>query len=220
MHRATDVLPHTAHPVPAAPYWWLHAPCCGTAAALSSRLCALPALWGPQAPWANLCYRPTLPRCFAPMRWTWQVFSIEITRNYRLAEWRDDLKGLYRQAGVLGKPSVFLFDETQIKLEAFLEDVNNILTSGEVPNLFAKASRAQPVGARDDGALWEAEKLFQDANTVLTSGEMPRCFSEAEGEAVGSAPLRMRGAHKCPMGTSRWPVECWDWPMGNMHTER
>ena len=56
----------------------------------------------------------------------------------RHAEFREDLKGLYRQAGCAGKPTVFLFDETQIKYEAFLEDVNNILTSGEVPNLFAK----------------------------------------------------------------------------------
>ena len=53
-------------------------------------------------------------------------------------EFREDLKGLYRQAGVANKPTVFLFDETQIVFETFLEDVNNILTSGEVPNLFPK----------------------------------------------------------------------------------
>jgi len=48
------------------------------------------------------------------------------------AEWREDLKGLYRQAGIAAKPSAFLFDETQIKFESFLTDVHNILTSGEV----------------------------------------------------------------------------------------
>ena len=53
-------------------------------------------------------------------------------------EFREDLKGLYRQAGCANKPTTFLFDETQIVLETFLEDVNNILTSGEVPNLFGK----------------------------------------------------------------------------------
>ncbi|WIA13292.1 hypothetical protein OEZ85_006876 [Tetradesmus obliquus] len=67
-----------------------------------------------------------------------KVFSIEITKTYRLTEFREDLKGLYRQAGASNKPTVFLFDETQIKYETFLEDVNNILTSGEVPNLFPK----------------------------------------------------------------------------------
>ncbi len=55
-------------------------------------------------------------------------------------EFREDLKGLYRQAGCANKPTVFLFDETQIVYETFLEDVNNILTSGEVPNLFPRVS--------------------------------------------------------------------------------
>ena len=67
-----------------------------------------------------------------------KCFSIEITKNYRLMEFREDLKTLFRQAGVADKPTVFLFDETQIVVETFLEDINNVLTSGEVPNLFTK----------------------------------------------------------------------------------
>lgn len=67
-----------------------------------------------------------------------KCFTIEITKNYRLNEFREDLKGLYKQAGCSNKPTVFLFDETQIVTETFLEDINNILTSGEVPNLFPK----------------------------------------------------------------------------------
>ena len=67
-----------------------------------------------------------------------KCFSIEITKNYRLMEFREDLKTLFCQAGVADKPTVFLFDETQIVVETFLEDINNVLTSGEVPNLFTK----------------------------------------------------------------------------------
>ena len=67
-----------------------------------------------------------------------KCFSIEITKNYRQTEFREDLKSLFRQAGVADKPTVFLFDETQIVVETFLEDINNVLTSGEVPNLFSK----------------------------------------------------------------------------------
>ena len=67
-----------------------------------------------------------------------KCFSIEITRNYRQTEFREDLKSLFKQAGVADKPTVFLFDETQIVVETFLEDINNVLTSGEVPNLFTK----------------------------------------------------------------------------------
>jgi len=43
-----------------------------------------------------------------------KVFSIEITNTYRLTEFREDLKGLYRQTGVAGKPTMFLFDEAQV----------------------------------------------------------------------------------------------------------
>jgi len=67
-----------------------------------------------------------------------KCFSIEITKQYRQTEFREDLKTLFRQAGGQNKPSTFLFDDTQIVMETFLEDVNNILTSGEVPNLFSK----------------------------------------------------------------------------------
>lgn len=66
------------------------------------------------------------------------TFSIEITKNYRLIEFREDLKKLYTSAGCDNKPVCFLFNDTQIKSEAFLEDVNNILSSGVVPNLFGK----------------------------------------------------------------------------------
>lgn len=39
-------------------------------------------------------------------------------------------------AGVENKPTVFLFTDTQVLEETFLEDINNILSSGEVPNLY------------------------------------------------------------------------------------
>lgn len=47
-----------------------------------------------------------------------------------------DIKQLYRLAGVDNKPTVFLFSDTQIADESFLEDINNVLSSGEVPNLY------------------------------------------------------------------------------------
>ena len=47
-----------------------------------------------------------------------------------------DLRKLYFLAGVENKPTVFLFNDTQVVEEAFLEDINNILSSGEVPNLY------------------------------------------------------------------------------------
>ncbi|XP_032136290.1 dynein heavy chain 2, axonemal isoform X3 [Sapajus apella] len=64
------------------------------------------------------------------------TFQIEVTKHYRKQEFRDDIKRLYRQAGVELKTTSFLFVDTQIADESFLEDINNILSSGEVPNLY------------------------------------------------------------------------------------
>ena len=55
-----------------------------------------------------------------------------------------DLKKLYYMAGVENKPTMFLFTDTQVVEESFLEDINNILSSGEVPNLY-KADELEEV---------------------------------------------------------------------------
>ncbi|GFR44543.1 hypothetical protein Agub_g5814 [Astrephomene gubernaculifera] len=68
----------------------------------------------------------------------YKLFTIEISKSYTVNEWRDDLKRVLRQAGGAAQPTVFLFSDTQLKDESFLEDINNILNTGEVPNLFPK----------------------------------------------------------------------------------
>lgn len=61
--------------------------------------------------------------------------SIEITRNFSVEDWHTFLKGLLEVAGCDNQPVVFLFTDSQVVHESFLEDINNILNSGEVPNL-------------------------------------------------------------------------------------
>ncbi|RYG70357.1 hypothetical protein EON64_00405, partial [archaeon] len=65
-----------------------------------------------------------------------QLFTIEITKSYGMSEWREDIKNVMNKAGVQNKPTVFMMDDTQIVKEAFLEDINGILNTGEVANLF------------------------------------------------------------------------------------
>ncbi|KAK5640059.1 hypothetical protein RI129_010870 [Pyrocoelia pectoralis] len=66
----------------------------------------------------------------------YKCFQIELTRNYDHSTFFEDLRKLYFSAGALNENMVFLFTDTQIVQEEFLEDINNILNSGEVPNLF------------------------------------------------------------------------------------
>jgi len=52
-------------------------------------------------------------------------------------DWKGDLKVLMKKVGGEGKPTLFLFSDTEMKDESFVEDINMILNTGEVPNLFA-----------------------------------------------------------------------------------
>jgi len=73
--------------------------------------------------------------------------SIEITRTYSTSDFREDIKRMMMD--VLrndGKGGVFLFSDTQIVKESFLEDINNVLNTGEVPNLFAPDEVEQVIG--------------------------------------------------------------------------
>ncbi|KAE8744396.1 hypothetical protein FOCC_FOCC009000 [Frankliniella occidentalis] len=64
------------------------------------------------------------------------VFRVEVTKFYRLQEFKEDMKLLYAMAGLENKPSCFLYSDAQITDERFVEVINNILSSGEVPNLY------------------------------------------------------------------------------------
>nr|XP_060635826.1 dynein axonemal heavy chain 2 [Anolis sagrei ordinatus] len=93
------------------------------------------------------------------------TFQIEISRQYRKQEFREDIKKLYRQTGIDQKPTTFLFVDTQIADECFLEDINNILSSGEVPNLY-KPDEFEEIqnniidGARAEGIQESLDSLF------------------------------------------------------------
>ncbi|KAJ3214893.1 Dynein heavy chain 1, axonemal [Dinochytrium kinnereticum] len=66
----------------------------------------------------------------------YELFQIEINKNYGQTEWKDDLKKVMFWAGIDAKPTVFLYCDTQIVSESCLEDVNNILNGGDVPNIY------------------------------------------------------------------------------------
>lgn len=93
----------------------------------------------------------------------YRCVQIELSRGYDNAAFREDLRKLYRQAGIRNTPTVFLITDTQICHESFLEDINNILNSGMVPNLFESDDYEQVIlGIRDECTKLKLDDLSRD----------------------------------------------------------
>ncbi|KAK0675118.1 DYH3 protein, partial [Pygoscelis papua] len=90
---------------------------------------------------------------------TFELFQIEITKSYGINEWKEDVKRVMLKAGVGNKNVSFLFCDNQIKDEAFVEDINMLLNTGDVPNIFATDEKAEIVEKMQGAARMENRKI-------------------------------------------------------------
>ncbi len=70
------------------------------------------------------------------MCWRAHVLQVKASRRYTLADFDADLRQLLKRTGCDGERVCFIFDESNILDTAFLERMNALLASGEVPGLF------------------------------------------------------------------------------------
>ena len=61
--------------------------------------------------------------------------DILIKKDYNINSWKDDLRVVLKQAGSKLIPTILNISDNSILNESFLEDINNIILNGEVPNL-------------------------------------------------------------------------------------
>ncbi|OMJ81675.1 hypothetical protein SteCoe_17784 [Stentor coeruleus] len=68
-----------------------------------------------------------------------EFYQVQVSKDYKHPMFRDDIKKLYMSTGGLNpKSNLFLMTDSQIINESFLEDISNVLNSGEIPNMFSK----------------------------------------------------------------------------------
>ena len=115
----------------------------------------------------------------------YKTFQISVTRSYNTSNFIEDLKVLFRNCGVTGSKTTFLFTDQDIKDEAFLEYVNNVLAGCLASQIFTKDEQGEivteltPIMKRecpkvpptpDNAMAWFLERVKLNLHVVL-------CFS-------------------------------------------
>lgn len=91
---------------------------------------------------------------------------------------------MLKGAGTGNTPMAFLFSDTQIINESFVEDINNMLNSGEVPNIFPNDERVAICEVRAGNTeLHICASCFFNSNRVSNARRRRLCLIE---ELLGS----------------------------------
>lgn len=72
---------------------------------------------------------------------------IVISGNYNMNNFKEDLQKMYKRTGVKGEGIMFLFTDSQIVDERMLVYINDLLSSGEIPDLFPTEDKDEIVNA-------------------------------------------------------------------------
>lgn len=73
---------------------------------------------------------------FSTFTSNYKLMMIEIVKGYGMEDFRKFLRERMKAINLEESHTVFMFTDNQIVVESFLDDINNILNSGEVPNLW------------------------------------------------------------------------------------
>jgi dynein heavy chain len=92
-----------------------------------------------------------------------EIFEIKLSRGYNESTFREDLKVLYNKLGIENKKIVFLFGDQHVAEEGFLELINNMLTSGMVPALYAEDEKEGILGQIRDEAVKNGSGLAKES---------------------------------------------------------
>ena len=101
------------------------------------------------------------------------IFQIKAHSRYGVDDFFEDLRTVMRRVGCDGEKITFIFDESNVLSSGFLEAMNALLASGEVPGLFegdeynALINACRDSAARDGVILESSEELFKRFQSIV-----------------------------------------------------
>jgi dynein heavy chain 1, cytosolic len=90
------------------------------------------------------------------------VVQIKASRRYGLTDFDEDLRQVMRRSGVDAEKICFIFDESNVLDAGFLEKMNALLASGEVPGLFEADDLVSLMASLRDAASRENQTFDSD----------------------------------------------------------
>ena len=66
----------------------------------------------------------------------YECYQIEVIKGYSVVEFLKNVKECLKQTGINQLPTTFLIADTQLVHKIMLEYINNVLNSGDIPNLY------------------------------------------------------------------------------------
>ena len=64
------------------------------------------------------------------------MYELDDDKEFNFNDWYDFLRDMLRNTVIKEQKTVFMISDNQIADEKMLEDVNNLLNIGEIPNLY------------------------------------------------------------------------------------
>jgi len=140
--------------------------------------------------------------------------QITISQTYGLADLRQDLQNMYNKAGVKDEGVLFLFTEGQITDERFLVYINDLLSSGEIVDLYAPDEKDTIVNAVRSAVKGAGIQDTKDncwnffINRVKCNLHMAMCFSPV-GDAFRNRARKFPALVNCTVidWFQPWPYE-------------
>ncbi|KFG51661.1 putative dynein heavy chain [Toxoplasma gondii p89] len=101
-----------------------------------------------------------------------EIATVDVTRSYGVSDWREDVKAILVKAGGHRRHLTFLLSDSQLTNDAFLDDVANLLNTGEIPNIFSTEDKIGILDLMSHGSVSSSSSsssLSSSASTAAAS---------------------------------------------------